>query len=121
MFCIYEKKGIGNTGTTLSSSDDEMDDSDNDNKKKKKTKENNKANNVHERSNRHGQLTYTSKPLIIERLLPHNNVEGSLVISIAAGDWHNLALTESGTVWAWGCNRNLQCGRYVLSIYYIYT
>ena len=54
-------------------------------------------------------ITFTPRPMIIERLLPH--VIGSGVVSIAAGDWHGLALTESGRVWAWGSNRSLQCGR----------
>lgn len=56
-------------------------------------------------------ITFTSSPCIIERLLPHSN--DSPVVSVAAGDWHALALTKSGRVWAWGCNRNLQCGRKV--------
>jgi alpha-tubulin suppressor-like RCC1 family protein len=53
--------------------------------------------------------TFRSRPVVIERLLPHNI--GSTVASIAAGDWHGLALTESGRVWAWGSNRSHQCGR----------
>lgn len=62
-------------------------------------------------SNSSDPITFTSSPCIIERLLPHSN--DSPVISVAAGDWHALALTKSGKVWAWGCNRNLQCGRKV--------
>ena len=54
-------------------------------------------------------ITFTPRPMIIERFLPH--VIGSGVVSIAAGEWHGLALTESGGVWAWGSNRSLQCGR----------
>jgi alpha-tubulin suppressor-like RCC1 family protein len=62
-------------------------------------------------SNSNDPITFTSSPCIIERLLPHSN--DSPVVSVAAGDWHALALTKSGKVWAWGCNRNLQCGRKV--------
>jgi alpha-tubulin suppressor-like RCC1 family protein len=54
-------------------------------------------------------ITFTPHPILIERLLPQHT--GSPVASIAAGDWHGLALTESGRVWAWGSNRNMQCGR----------
>lgn len=114
----FGQLGIGNTSTSLlSSDDDDMDDSDDESSSNrsgsnnKKKKGNTSNTNSYERSNQYGQLMYTSKPLLIERLLPHNNVEGSPVISIAAGDWHSLALTASGTIWAWGCNRNLQCGR----------
>lgn len=54
-------------------------------------------------------LTYVKQPIVIERLLP--NVIGSPVKQVACGDWHGLALTESGKVWAWGSNRSNQCGR----------
>jgi len=57
----------------------------------------------------HQVITFASQPVVVERLLP--NVIGSSVVSVAAGDWHSLALTESGKLWAWGSNRNLQCGR----------
>ena len=53
-------------------------------------------------------ISFTAKPVLIERLLP--SVTGSPIQSIAAGDWHALALTESGHVWSWGSNRSLQCG-----------
>lgn len=56
----------------------------------------------------HQPITFTSKPVLIERLLPR--VIGSPVRQVAAGDWHGLALTESGMVWAWGSNRSQQCG-----------
>jgi alpha-tubulin suppressor-like RCC1 family protein len=55
------------------------------------------------------QYTFTSTPVVVERLLPH--MVGSPCKSVAAGDWHALALTESGRVWAWGSNRSFQCGR----------
>ena len=55
------------------------------------------------------QITFAPQPIVIERLLP--GVIGSPIKSIAAGDWHALALTESGRVWAWGSNRAYQCGR----------
>ncbi|GKY94328.1 hypothetical protein MPSEU_000398600 [Mayamaea pseudoterrestris] len=54
-------------------------------------------------------ITFTHTPVVIERLLPQ--VTGSPCASVAAGDWHALALTESGRVWAWGANRMNQCGR----------
>jgi len=54
-------------------------------------------------------ITYAPQPTVIERLLPH--VMGTTVKQIAAGDWHALALVESGRVWAWGSNRSFQCGR----------
>ena len=60
-------------------------------------------------NNTHHLVTFTPQPVVIERLLPH--VIGSAIQSVSAGDWHALALTESGRVWAWGSNRNLQCGR----------
>ena len=55
------------------------------------------------------QLTYTAQPMVIQQLLPH--AIGSPIKQIAAGDWHGLALTESGRIWAWGSNRSHQCGR----------
>lgn len=55
------------------------------------------------------QLTFTPQPMVIQQLLPH--AIGSPVKQIAAGDWHGLALTESGRIWAWGSNRSHQCGR----------
>ena len=55
------------------------------------------------------QLTYTPQPVVIQQLLPH--AIGSPIKQIAAGDWHGLALTESGRIWAWGSNRSHQCGR----------
>ena len=54
-------------------------------------------------------ITFTSKPILMERLLPR--AIGSTIAQVAAGDWHGLALTESGMVWAWGSNRSQQCGR----------
>jgi alpha-tubulin suppressor-like RCC1 family protein len=56
-----------------------------------------------------GNLTFVPQPIVIERLLPH--VIGSPMKQVACGDWHGLALTESGKVWAWGSNRSNQCGR----------
>jgi alpha-tubulin suppressor-like RCC1 family protein len=54
-------------------------------------------------------LTFASTPVVIERLLPH--IIGSAVVKVSAGDWHALAMTQSGRVWAWGSNRSYQCGR----------
>lgn len=51
---------------------------------------------------------FVDHPTIIERLLPH--VLGSPVSSVAAGYWHSMAVTQAGAVYAWGCNRNSQCG-----------
>ncbi len=58
-------------------------------------------------------VSFTSSPSIIERLLPRHT--GSPIKQIAAGSWHALALAESGKVWAWGSNRNWQCGRQLTS------
>lgn len=55
------------------------------------------------------QITFSPQPIVIERLLPQ--VIGSPITSIACGDWHALALSKSGRVWAWGSNRSQQCGR----------
>lgn len=54
-------------------------------------------------------LTFAPYPIVIERLLPH--VIGSPIKQVACGDWHGLAVTQSGRVWAWGSNRSHQCGR----------
>jgi len=53
--------------------------------------------------------TFQATPKIIERLQPR--LVGSPIVQVAAGDWHGMALSEEGTVYAWGCNRNMQCGR----------
>lgn len=58
-------------------------------------------------------ISFTTSPTIIERLLPRQ--VGSPIKQIAAGSWHALALTETGKVWAWGSNRNWQCGRQLTS------
>lgn len=51
---------------------------------------------------------FVDHPTVVERLLPH--VVGAPVTSVAAGYWHSMALTQAGSVYAWGCNRNSQCG-----------
>ena len=48
-------------------------------------------------------------PTVIEGLLPH--VVGSPIAAIAAGYWHAMAVTQSGHLYSWGCNRNAQCGK----------
>lgn len=53
-------------------------------------------------------IAFASEPVLIERLLP--SYTGSTIQSIAAGDWHGMALTTAGQVWTWGLNRSLQCG-----------
>ena len=53
-------------------------------------------------------MMHAPEPVLIQRLLP--SVTGSPIRQVAAGDWHCLALTESGKVWCWGSNRSLQCG-----------
>jgi len=53
--------------------------------------------------------SFVHRPTVIEALLPHR--VGAPISSVAAGYWHSMALTEEGTVYAWGCNRNAQCGR----------
>lgn len=55
------------------------------------------------------QITFTAQPVVIERLLPH--VIGAPIVSVAAGDWHGLALCQTGRIFAWGSNRSQQCGR----------
>lgn len=51
---------------------------------------------------------FMDHPTVIESLLPH--VVGAPVASISAGHWHAMAVTQSGSVYSWGCNRNAQCG-----------
>jgi alpha-tubulin suppressor-like RCC1 family protein len=53
--------------------------------------------------------SFVHRPTVIEALLPHR--VGAPISSVAAGYWHSMALTEEGTVYAWGCNRNAQCGK----------
>ena len=53
--------------------------------------------------------SFVHRPTVIEALLPHT--VGAPISSVAAGYWHSMALTKEGTVFAWGCNRNAQCGR----------
>ena len=53
--------------------------------------------------------TFQATPKVMDRLLPR--MVGCPIAQIAAGDWHGMALTQEGTVLAWGCNRNMQCGR----------
>lgn len=51
-------------------------------------------------------VTFSARPMLVQRLLHAD----SNIVKVAAGDWHGLAITESGQVWAWGSNRSLQCG-----------
>jgi len=51
---------------------------------------------------------FVDQPTVVEALLPH--VVGSPVTSVAAGYWHSMASTQAGQVYAWGANRNSQCG-----------
>lgn len=51
---------------------------------------------------------FIEHPTVIEALLPH--VVGAPITAIAAGYWHAMAVTQSGSVYSWGCNRNAQCG-----------
>jgi len=53
--------------------------------------------------------SFVHRPTVIEALLPH--MVGAPISSVAAGYWHSMALTKEGVVYAWGCNRNAQCGR----------
>lgn len=53
--------------------------------------------------------SFVHRPTVIEGLLPH--MVGAPISSVAAGYWHSMALTKEGTVFAWGCNRNAQCGK----------
>lgn len=51
---------------------------------------------------------FMEHPTVVEALLPH--VVGAPIVAIAAGHWHAMALTQAGTIYSWGCNRNSQCG-----------
>jgi alpha-tubulin suppressor-like RCC1 family protein len=51
---------------------------------------------------------FIEHPTVIEALLPH--VVGAPIATIAAGYWHAMAVTQTGSVYCWGCNRNAQCG-----------
>lgn len=51
---------------------------------------------------------FMDHPTVVEALLPH--VVGAPIVGIAAGYWHAMAITQSGAVYSWGCNRNSQCG-----------
>lgn len=51
---------------------------------------------------------FMKHPTVIERLLPH--VVGAPITRIAAGSWHAMAITETGSLYTWGCNRSAQCG-----------
>ena len=53
--------------------------------------------------------SFVHRPTVVESLLPH--MVGAPITSVAAGYWHSMALTKEGTVFAWGCNRNAQCGK----------
>ncbi len=53
--------------------------------------------------------SFVHRPTVIEHLLPH--MVGAPIQSVAAGYWHSMAVTQEGTVYAWGCNRNAQCGK----------
>mmetsp|Transcript_13846 Transcript_13846/g.32345 ORF Transcript_13846/g.32345 Transcript_13846/m.32345 type:complete len:694 (+) Transcript_13846:103-2184(+) len=53
--------------------------------------------------------SFVERPTVVEGLLPH--VVGAPVSSVAAGYWHSMAVTKDGNVFAWGCNRNAQCGK----------
>ena len=53
--------------------------------------------------------SYVHRPTVIEDLLPH--MVGAPISSVSAGYWHSMAVTKEGSVFAWGCNRNAQCGR----------
>lgn len=56
----------------------------------------------------HDSAPCLDNPTVIEPLLPH--VVGSPIAQVCAGSWHAMALTESGNIYSWGCNRNAQCG-----------
>ncbi|KAG7338234.1 regulator of chromosome condensation RCC1 repeat protein [Nitzschia inconspicua] len=53
-------------------------------------------------------LPFVKHPTVVESLLPH--VVGSPVVAVAAGHWHSMVVTQAGRVFAFGCNRNGQCG-----------
>jgi alpha-tubulin suppressor-like RCC1 family protein len=64
------------------------------------------------------KLVFSDKLVHIEsRLFADVDGQESPIVSIAAGDFHALALTATGKVWAWGCNRNYQCGADFKTVY----
>lgn len=46
----------------------------------------------------------TSKPAVIHAL------EHEHIVQVAAGGWHCLAVSKSGSIYAWGGNEYFQCG-----------
>jgi alpha-tubulin suppressor-like RCC1 family protein len=56
----------------------------------------------------HDSAPCINQPTVIKSLLPH--VVGAPIARVCAGYWHAMALTESGQIYSWGCNRNSQCG-----------
>jgi alpha-tubulin suppressor-like RCC1 family protein len=46
----------------------------------------------------------TPKPTVVQGL------EHEHIVQVAAGGWHCLAVTKSGSIYAWGGNEYFQCG-----------
>ena len=75
-----------------------------------------KPRNTNDDENSFGQLGYPSDGAGTPGRLSPRRVEdlrGSFVLSVAAGDRHTVALTDAGEVYCWGDNRSGQLGRYV--------
>lgn len=65
-----------------------------------------------------GQLGTTDNEFLEDRCTPVTLVGLTGVTAIAAGDLHNLALKDDGTVWAWGSNWDGQLGNGTFSSFY---
>jgi hypothetical protein len=68
-----------------------------------------------------GQLGTTENEFISDRYVPVTIIGLTGVVAIAAGDLHNLALREDGTVYAWGSNFTGQLGNGTYSSYYSFV
>lgn len=58
--------------------------------------------------NDRGQLGHSQEST--EVLVPREVALPEPAVSVAAGNHHTLCITESGNLWAWGCNREGQLG-----------
>ncbi|MGV3658774.1 MAG: choice-of-anchor D domain-containing protein [Prosthecobacter sp.] len=56
-----------------------------------------------------GTVTQRNAPVAVH-MAPGSALFGKVVVAVAAGSWHNLALASDGTLAAWGLNSDGQCG-----------